>query len=201
MLTTRHQRTRERWSLPERYLRELKGLRRGVHLRVDFVQHACRVLPDYTLARTRAALLRAAGLQVGRGSAIQGQLYFVGSPKNISGIIIGTSCIVGPDVSFGLDAPIRIADNVALGPGVVLCTATHMLGFGSRRMNLGTDARPINIGAGAWICLRAVILPGVTVGAGAVVSAGAYVTEDVPPHTLVAGNPAVVVRELPFPGR
>ena len=57
-------------------------------------------------------------------------------------------------------------------------------------------ARPIRIESGAWIGARSTILPGVTVGHGAVVAAGAVVTRDVEPNTLVAGVPARVLRSL-----
>ena len=55
---------------------------------------------------------------------------------------------------------------------------------------------PIMIGDDVWLATRAVVLKGVTVGSGAVVATGAVVTKDVPPHTLVAGVPARVIRSL-----
>jgi len=58
---------------------------------------------------------------------------------------------------------------------------------------------PVLIERGAWICARALILPGVTVGARSVVAAGAVVTRSVPPDVVVAGNPAKVVRRLDYP--
>jgi acetyltransferase-like isoleucine patch superfamily enzyme len=64
-------------------------------------------------------------------------------------------------------------------------------------MDPSVVARPVVVEDGAWIGMAALILPGVRIGAGAVVSAGAVVTSDVPPDTLVAGNPAAVVRSLP----
>ncbi|CAM4191275.1 CatB-related O-acetyltransferase [Kerstersia similis] len=51
------------------------------------------------------------------------------------------------------------------------------------------------IGDGAWIGMRAMIMPGVTIGEGAVLASGAIVTKDVPPYTVVAGNPAVPIRQ------
>ena len=55
--------------------------------------------------------------------------------------------------------------------------------------------RPISIGNHVWICAKAIILKGVTIGDGAVVAAGAVVTKDVPPYSLVGGNPARVIKE------
>jgi acetyltransferase-like isoleucine patch superfamily enzyme len=114
---------------------------------------------------------------------------------------MGVGCFIGPDVTFGLDAPITLGERVAISTGVVLSTATHMLGPGSRRMTLGTHAKPIVIEDGAWVALRAIILPGVHVGRGSVITAGSVVTSDVPRDTLVSGNPAVVIRSLPLGNR
>ena len=58
---------------------------------------------------------------------------------------------------------------------------------------------PVRIGDKAWIGFNAIILKGVTVGEGAIVAAGAVVTKDVPPYTIVAGNPARVIRTLSEP--
>ena len=62
--------------------------------------------------------------------------------------------------------------------------------------DLDLGERPVSIGDDVWIGANAMILRGVTLGEGAVVGAGAVVTGDVPAHTIVAGNPATVVREL-----
>ena len=58
------------------------------------------------------------------------------------------------------------------------------------------DPKPVRIGDGAWLASRAVVLPGVTVGEGAIVAAGAVVTRSVEPHTLVGGVPARLIRHL-----
>ena len=181
--------------------RELSSLRGGPGLRLGVCHSAAALLPDFTLSRTRVALLRAAGVRIGLGTAVQGSVTFVGRPQDVSKIVIGADCIIAPQLKLGVEAPITVGDRVALGPGVTLCTATHVLGFGSRRMHLATDARPITIGNGAWICMHALILPGVCVGEGAVVAAGSVVTEDVRPNTLVRGNPAAFAQELPFSNR
>ncbi|MEH2171306.1 DapH/DapD/GlmU-related protein [Nostoc sp.] len=65
-----------------------------------------------------------------------------------------------------------------------------------RRINATEPAQPILIGSNVWIGFDACILPGVTIGEGAIVGARSVVTQDVPPYTIVAGNPARVVRHL-----
>ena len=188
-------------SIAERVRRELRTLDGAIDPRVVFLHATASLLPDYSLAITRAALLRAAGLRIGARTAVQGRIHLVGRPRDPSRIVIGDDCILAPGIRLGVDAPIRIGDRVALGPDVTLCTATHVLGFGSRRMSLPTAAGAITIRDGAWICMQALILPGVTIGAGAVVGAQSVVVEDVDPHTLVAGNPAVMKERLPFAQR
>jgi acetyltransferase-like isoleucine patch superfamily enzyme len=64
-----------------------------------------------------------------------------------------------------------------------------------------TISKPILISKGAWIGAKSVILKGVTIGEGAIVGAGSVVSKDVPPYTIVAGNPAKIIRELPLDER
>lgn len=92
-------------------------------------------------------------------------------------------------------APITIGDDVLLAPKVGLYTAGHALDA-AERVAGGCFARPITIGSAVWIGAGASVLPGVTIGDGAVVGAGSVVTRHVPPRTVVAGNPARVLREI-----
>jgi len=66
-----------------------------------------------------------------------------------------------------------------------------------RRVASGSPLSTVSVEDGAWIAARVTVLPGVTIGRGSVVAAGAVVTRDVPPNCLVAGVPARVLRELP----
>ena len=85
---------------------------------------------------------------------------------------------------------ITIKDGAMIGPNVSLLTANHDLN------NLQIIiCKPIVIGKNAWVGEGAKILQGVTVGEGAVVAAGAVVTKDVPPFTIVGGNPARILKE------
>jgi len=112
----------------------------------------------------------------------------------------GSNITLGERVFFNFDCvvldvcAVRIGDHAQLGPGVHIYTATHPLDAAlRRRVELG---RPVEIGADAWIGGRAVILPGVRIGARAVIGAGSVVTRDVPDAVLAAGNPCRVLRAL-----
>jgi acetyltransferase-like isoleucine patch superfamily enzyme len=103
---------------------------------------------------------------------------------------------VGDSAFIDCQGQVTIGAHVFFGHEVMILTALHdyML-FGSARMS-SRSVRPVNIEEGAWICSRAIICPGVTVGAHAVVAAGAVVMRNVAPYTLVAGNPARMIRRL-----
>ncbi len=88
---------------------------------------------------------------------------------------------------------ITIGDQVAIGPEASILT----LGHDPRSPDFADQGGAVHIGSYVWIGYRALILPGVTIGEGAVVGAGAVVTQDVPPYTIVAGNPAKPIGERP----
>jgi maltose O-acetyltransferase len=85
-------------------------------------------------------------------------------------------------------AEIRIGDNCLIGPDVGIYTAGHRLEPEGRVLDV--YGSHITIGNDVWIGGHSTILPGVTIGDGAVIAAGSVVTKDVAPRTLVAGNPA-----------
>lgn len=85
---------------------------------------------------------------------------------------------------------IAVGDQATVSQCVKLCTAGHDIS--SKTMEL--TYAPINIGANAWVAGWSIILPGVTIGEGAVVAAGAVVTRKVEPWTVVGGNPARLIK-------
>jgi acetyltransferase-like isoleucine patch superfamily enzyme len=109
-------------------------------------------------------------------------------------IRVGRNVFVNQNCRFNDIGGITIGDDVMLGPGVCLLTAGHPVDPAQRRT--GITAAPIAIGRNVWIGTSALIMQGVTVGADAIVGAGAVVTRDVPAATLVAGVPAVVVKTI-----
>lgn len=133
--------------------------------------------------------LRAYGLDVSR-SRISPKVWF-GSTR----VKIGRGTFVNYGCMFNTTAPITLGQNCDIGMNVLFVTSSHELGPAERRAGAAT-ADPIEIGDGTWIGANAVILPGVTVGAGCVIAAGAVVVRDCDANGLYAGVPARKVRSL-----
>lgn len=93
--------------------------------------------------------------------------------------------------------PVAIGSRVNLAQGVVVTALNHNFAYSDRPIDeQGITTRQVVIEDDVWIGANAVILPGVTVGRHSVVAAGAVVSKDVPPHSLVAGVPAVVKKRI-----
>lgn len=101
----------------------------------------------------------------------------------------------GIGVNCRLHGPVTIGRDVMMGPDVVIIATNHGFADVTRPMiEQGHETPdPVEIGDDVWIGTRAVILPGVRVGKGAIIGAGAVVTKNVPDYTIVAGNPARVI--------
>jgi acetyltransferase-like isoleucine patch superfamily enzyme len=169
--------------------------------RLSFWTASAAILPDFMFPRLRSYMFRQAGCDLAEGIALMGRVNLVGVGPIASRLHMGEGCVVAPGVTMGLDADIVIGKNVSLSPCVVLYTATHSIGPGSQRMLPYTTPKPIVIEDGVWVGMNSLILPGVTLGRGSVVSAGSVVDASVAPNTLVAGNPATVRDTLPLGDR
>ena len=90
---------------------------------------------------------------------------------------------------------LTIGDRVSIAPGVILILSSHS-NFSKTSHAVTPRANSITIGKDAWIGAASVILNGTNIGEAAVVGAGSIVTHDVPSHTVVAGNPAKVIRTI-----
>ena len=114
-------------------------------------------------------------------------------------LVLGTRLSVGHGTFINRDCRIEAVDRVEIGaevhlaPGVRIITLSHELGPSDHRAG-ERFTKPVVIGDGAWIGAEVTLLPGVTVGSGAVVAAGAVVSADVAPDTLVGGVPAKQLR-------
>ena len=158
-------------------------------------QGATLLLPQQSFNRTRTALLRAAGVRIGKQSLIQGPVRFTGQGNPCRLLSIGDYTIITGPLHLDLNAEVRIGSGVRIGHNVSLLTISHAIG-GPLLRSGKSEAWPIEIGDGVWLASHVIILPKVRVGRGAVVAAGAVVTRDVPPNTFNAGVPARVVRTL-----
>lgn len=151
------------------------------------------VMPAQGLPRLRTALLRLCGVALGRNTLVCGALHISGaSPRQL--LQIGDYCLLS-GLTIDLGGRVVMGRMVYIGAGTTLLTASHDIGPPECRcgpLRFG----PITIGDGAWLAANVTVLPGVSIGAGAVVGAGSVVSRDVPPHTLVVGVPARVVRSL-----
>lgn len=112
----------------------------------------------------------------------------VRSPRNVC---IGKHTSIGHHAILDGRNGLTIGDNVNLSTGVWIWTLEH----DPQSSDFGTAGGPVVIEDYAWVSCRAVILPGVRIGKGAVVAAGAVVTKDVPPYAIVGGVPAKVIGE------
>ncbi|MGQ9662697.1 MAG: acyltransferase [Kiritimatiellia bacterium] len=112
----------------------------------------------------------------------------------------GSEVEIGDNSGIGVNGqvygPVRIGNDVMMGPEVVVITRNHCWNRTDVAMRLQghLPPEPVTIGDDVWIGTRVIILPGVTIGRGAIIGAGAVVTRDVPEYAIVGGNPARVIR-------
>lgn len=134
----------------------------------------------------RCALYRSVfGMHIGHHSTMHWRLVFYAA----NGISIGNNTIIGNDCFLDGRMNLSIGDNVNVGGHVQIFTVGH----DPQSESFGTKGGPVHVGDRAYIASRATVLPNVRIGEGAVVAAGAVVTKDVEPYTIVAGVPAVPV--------
>ena len=106
---------------------------------------------------------------------------------------VGEHVFINMGCKFQDQGGITIDDGAQIGHNVVLATLNHNLDPEKRT---GLTYAPIHIGKNVWIGANATVLPGVNIGDGAVVAAGAVVTKDVEPNTIVGGVPAKVIKRI-----
>lgn len=148
----------------------------------------CNLMPQFL----RRLLFKLVFKRYGDGSTLDYSVY-VRYPWKVS---IGSGTTINRGCKFYTsyvvrDAEITIGDHVAIGPEVSFCSASHL----HTDIELADIAATIRVENRCWVGAKSVILPGITIGEGAVVGAGSVVTKDVPPWTIVAGNPARFIKE------
>lgn len=158
-----------------------------------------RCAPYDMFNQRRAALYRVLGFRgIGRNVLILGPLRLFGRGSIYEFLTIGEGSAIATPCALSLYAPLSIGRRVHFGPDVMVLTGTHEIGLAEKRCGPYRSA-PVTIGDGTWVGARAIICPGVTIGAGCMIAAGAVVTRNMPPNMLVAGNPARAVQRLDAP--
>jgi acetyltransferase-like isoleucine patch superfamily enzyme len=146
------------------------------HLRAIRKKFWKNVAKNFPLNAVRVRALRAAGYDVGNS-------VFLGAELHITDSLHSGSC------------SLTIGDRVAIAPRVMIIISSHP--NRSRLLaDVGAVKGQVTICDDAWIGAGAILLPNVTVGERAIVAAGSIVTKDVPPHTVVGGNPARTLKSL-----
>jgi maltose O-acetyltransferase len=140
----------------------------------------------------RFLIYRAAGVRL-KQSNIAAGLFLGGPPSNLT---IGHGTSINVDCFFDCLGKVTLGRGVMVGMGVTIVTSDHPVGADGQPEGLPVG-RDVVIEDGAWLGARSMILPGVTVGEGAIVSAGAVVTRDCRPLSIYAGVPARLVGHRP----
>ena len=145
------------------------------------------ILSYFPLSAVRMFFYELADMKIGLGTTINmgARIY------NPSGITIGEDCIIGENIVLDGRAPLTIGSHVDMASEVMIYNSEHDI---NDPLFKAIEA-PATIGDYVFVGPRAIILPGVTIGRGAIVAAGAVVTKDVPALAIVGGVPAKVIGE------
>ncbi len=127
-------------------------------------------------------------------------IVHVGKNVNIEkGAFISSGCSIGDNSGVGvrceLNGTVKIGNNVLMGPDVIIYTVNHQ--FSDKNKLIAEqgyrEEQPVTICDDVWIGRRVMIMPGTTIGKGAVIGAGAVVAKDIPEYAIAVGNPVKIV--------
>lgn len=171
----------------------------GLHVRVPLRTAVGDYLVEFFMAltphdplsnRIKRALMRWRGATVGARPKIWRDVWVDDYRK----LTIGDDVSIGKSAMLQCIGSITIGNQVMVAHGSQIISAGHRIPAAGESMRFsGLDVAPIVIEDEAWIGGGAIVLPGVTIGRGAVIAAGAVVTKDVDPYAIVAGVPGVVI--------
>ncbi len=144
--------------------------------------------------RTRLDVVPWNKFELGNQSTIED---FSAINNGVGDVIIGNQTRIG--LSNTIIGPVKIGNDVRLAQNVVLSGLNHNYMEIDKPIHVqGVSTAPIIIEDESWIGANAVIVPGVTIGKHAIVAAGSVVTKNVPPYSVVAGNPARIIKTFDF---
>ena len=149
-------------------------------------QKIIHILPDARLFGLKRSLLRLAGAKIGKNVRICSSVRIIGN----SFLEIGDNTWIGHGTWIFCSAPIRIGQNVNVAPLCYLGTGTHEVDRCGESIAGTGRSMPIEIGDGSWLCARATVIAGVSIGEKSIVAAGAVVLKSIPNNSFVGGVPA-----------
>lgn len=125
------------------------------------------------------------------------KLFATPFPARIT-VAPGAVVEIGDEAGINYGVEIYAAKSIKMGENAMIGDLVTIYDTDFHRIDEGSEPRvaPITIGDNVWIGRAAMVLPGVTIGDHSIVAAGAVVTKDIPPRSIVAGNPARIVREV-----
>lgn len=146
----------------------------------------------------RTPYLRLLGARIGEGAIIHDVRFFNAYRMGFRGLEIGQNCFIGDECLLDLADQIVMADHVTLSERVTILTHTNV-GYRNHPLQAYFPAMsaPVRLESGCFVGVNATILPGITIGEGGFVAAGAVVTKDVPSWHVVGGVPARVLKRFP----
>lgn len=159
-----------------------KGVNRAGNWLLEFELMLLRLVGNVPSHHFRRFFYRLAGVKIGKGSVIHMWANFF-DPRGVS---VGEDTIVGDNVFLDGRAPLKIGSHVAISSQVLIYNSEHNI----HSDNMSVVEEGVTIEDFVFIGPRAIILPGVTIGRGAVVAAGAVVTHDLAPGMVYGGVPA-----------
>jgi len=148
-------------------------------------------------------------IEIGEGSIVEGSLV---AERDGACILIGRNTFIGGSL-LASASRIEVGDDVLISSGCsIVDHNSHAIGWAQRKQDVKdwyvgkkdwtpVEVKPVKIGNKSWVGLNVIILKGVEIGEGAVVAAGSVVVKSVRAWTIVAGNPARVIREIPVDDR
>ncbi len=148
----------------------------------------------------REKILHDMGVKFGKNTFILGPIYF----DYGCFIEFGDNCFANFNLTILDTCPVRIGNNVFIGPGVSIVAPVHPLRYQERNLYISKNGsttdkeygKPIIIEDNCWIASNVTICGGVVIGSGSVIGAGSVVTRSIAKNSLAVGNPCKVIREI-----
>ena|SRR3989344_3091048 len=145
----------------------------------------------------RKLFLQIIGAKIGKDSIIMDVKFFNWHHKGPAGLKVGSECFIGDEALIDLFNSVVLEDHVTIAQRVTILTHTNV-GFSDHPLQryFPKSSKKVIFRSGCVVGAVSIILPGVTVGQESFVAAGSVVTKNVPPHSLVAGVPAKIIRRI-----